>query len=145
MRTVAIAPNPRRGAWNREGTILFGASSGPLSRVRADGGTAEEATTLLPGQSSHRWPEFLPDGRHFLLLALGADNVRGVYVGSLDSKDIKRIADGEPAFGFMPPTHLLITRQGALWAQRLSAAYTEVVGELLPVAPRALVHEVVNG
>jgi hypothetical protein len=145
VRTVAGAPNPRRGAWNSEGTILFGASAGPLSRVRADGGAGEEATALLPGQSSHRWPEFLPDGRHFLLLALGAPDVRGVYVGSLNSKDIKRIADGEPAFAFMSPTHLLITRQGALWAQKLSAAYTEAIGELLPVAPRVLVHEAING
>lgn len=34
---------------------------------------------------SHRWPSFLPDGRHFLYFGLSVDDGRrGVHVGSLD-------------------------------------------------------------
>jgi hypothetical protein len=54
IRTLASAPNPRRGAWNSEGTIIFGASVGPLYKIRADGGAVTEATNLLPGQAGHR-------------------------------------------------------------------------------------------
>jgi serine/threonine protein kinase/Tol biopolymer transport system component len=144
-RSLAAAPNPRSGAWSPDGTILFGASAGPLLRVGADGGDVRPATTLLPGQSSHRWPRFLPDGRRFLFLALGTADVRGVYVGALDTKQVTRLVDGEPAFDFLPPSHLLLTRDGALWAQRLNATYTAVEGRMIPVARRVLTDNSVNG
>ena len=52
---------------------------------------AEPITTLNAERSenSHRWPHFLPDGRHFLFTArsdVKENNL--IYVGSLDSKDI---------------------------------------------------------
>ncbi len=42
-----------------------------LLRVSGDGGVPTEATTLDPatGETHHRWPHFLPDGRHFLYTA----------------------------------------------------------------------------
>ena len=145
VRTVASAPNPRRGAWNAGGLILFGASAGPLKIVAADGGAVREATTLMPGQSSHRFPQFLPDGRHFLFLALGAQDAAGVYLGSLDDKAVTRLFDGDAAFAFLPPSHLLFIRQGALWAQKLNVASAKMEGDMLPVAPRALAHSQING
>ena len=145
VRTIASAPNARRGAWNRAGIILFGASAGPLNMVPAEGGTVREATALLHGQSNHRFPQFLPDGRRFLFLALGDAGVRGVYLGSLDSTAITRVLEGESAFVFMPPSHLLFSRQGALWAQRLNVEAAKLEGEMLPVASRILTHSVVNG
>jgi Tol biopolymer transport system component len=145
VRSLAAAPNPRRGAWSPDGTILFGASAGPLMRVAADGGEVRPTTTLLPGQSSHRWPVFLPGGRRFLFVSLGSAGVRGIYVGSLDTNEITRLVDGEPAFDFLPPSHLLLTRDGALWAQRLNAAYTAVQGQIIPVSPHVLTHYSVNG
>jgi Tol biopolymer transport system component len=145
VRTIAQAPNPRRGTWSGEGTMLFGASVGPLSRVPAEGGVAEPATSLLTGHSSHRWPQFLPDGRRFLFLVLGMPQSRGIYVGSLDSKEITRIMDGEYGFVFMPPRHLLISHQGALWSQKLKADYSGVEGTMTPVATHVLTNIVVNG
>jgi Tol biopolymer transport system component/tRNA A-37 threonylcarbamoyl transferase component Bud32 len=145
VRTITQGPNPMRGTWNQDGTILFGASAGPLMRVPALGGTAEPATTLLPGQSSHRWPLFLPDGRRFLFLALGVPEARGIYAGSLDSQHITRIMGGEDRFAFLPPSHLLVTREGALWVHRLNAGYTGIEGAPVPAAPRVLAHATVNG
>jgi Tol biopolymer transport system component len=96
VRTLAKAPQPRRGSWNRDGTIIFGAGSvGPLYRVPADGGAVEQATDLLPGQTNHRWPHFLPDGRRFLLSSLGTTDVRGVYRGSLGERRVQRVSDRE--------------------------------------------------
>jgi Tol biopolymer transport system component len=144
VRTLASAPNPRRGAWSSEGTIIFGASVGPLYQVPAGGGAITAATNLLPGQAGHRWPQFLPDGRSFLVFAMGASNVRGVYVGSLGDREVRRVLETDSAFTFMSPAYLLLARQGALWAQRLSAD-TRPDGELLPLAPRVLVHPTHNG
>ena len=146
VRTLASAPQGRRGSWNREGTIIFGATSvGPLYRVPADGGAVEQATTLVAGQTNHRWPQFLPDGRRFLLFALGSPDVRGVYLGSLAEQGLRRISDRESAYLFLPPAHVLFARQGALWVRRLSPEYTSVEGDLIPVAPRVLVHSTVTG
>jgi serine/threonine protein kinase len=138
--TLASAPQPRRGAWSNDGTIIFGAGSvGPLLKVPAGGGNVQQATRLLPGQTNHRWPQFLPDGRRFFLMSLGASDVRGVYLGSLDSGDMRRISDREFAYAFMAPTHLLFARQGAMWAKRLTPDYGSVEGELIPVAPKVVV------
>jgi hypothetical protein len=74
------------GAWSQDDVIIFMSSSFTLQRVSARGGIAPTPLTLLqPGQTSHRWPSFLPDGQHYLYLALGPQGEPGVlYVGSLD-------------------------------------------------------------
>jgi eukaryotic-like serine/threonine-protein kinase len=144
VRTVASAPNPRRGAWNDDGTVLFGASVGPLYRVSADGGPVAEATNLLPLQTNHRIPQFLPGGR-FLLLTLGAPDVRGVYLSSLSDTSLRRVFDRESAYLFMPSGHVLIVRDGALWARGFNAMEASLGENLVPVAQRVLVSPSTTG
>ena len=126
------------GTWSVDGTILIGSVIGPLYSVQADDGTVKQATTLLERQTSHRWPQFLPDGR-FLFFTLGPPDVQGVYLGSTSSVNVKRVSDRESGYRFMPPAHVLFARQGALWARRLSSDSTAFEGELVPVAPKVLV------
>ena len=75
MQTVLSVPgNNWAGTWNDDGTIVFGsASTKGLQRVSADGGALSQVTTLdaPTKETAHLWPQFLPDGRHFLYLALG--------------------------------------------------------------------------
>jgi serine/threonine protein kinase/Tol biopolymer transport system component len=127
------------GTWNVDGTIVIGSVIGPLSSVHADSSTVTEATNLLQGQNSHRWPQFLPDGRRFLLFTLGSPEVRGVYLGSTAERGVERLSDRESGYRFMPPAHVLFARQGGLWARRLSSGSTTMDGELVPVARQVLV------
>ena len=63
-----------------------------LYRVPASGGEPVAITRLdPPRQSCHRFPQFLPDGRHFLFFALGSLEATGIYLGSLDGGDPKRL------------------------------------------------------
>ena len=64
----------RGGAWNPEGIIVFGQSNSPISRVSASGGVATAATKFDPDQAvtQQNWPQFLPDGRHFLYYQFGS-------------------------------------------------------------------------
>ena len=100
----------------------------------AAGGSREAVTSVGADQVDHRHPQFLPDGRHFLFFATGTPEVRGVYVGSLDSKDTRRVIEADAAGVFLPPDYALFVRQQTLFAQRLDLQRFEPVGEPFPVA-----------
>jgi eukaryotic-like serine/threonine-protein kinase len=134
-QVFADASNARGGAWNSDGTIIFNAaSSGPLSRVSLSGGPMAAATELQKDQGSHRYPQFLPDGRHFLYFALGKPDVSGVYVGSLDGLESKRILASDSQAVYAYPGYLLFLRQGILLAQRFDPRKLELSGDPLPQA-----------
>ena len=85
---LADAPDPRGGAWNAAGIIVFQPlyrDSG-LQRVSSSGGASEPITQMdeAGGDVTHKWPVFLPDGEHFLFQVISVDDSRrGVYVSRL--------------------------------------------------------------
>jgi Tol biopolymer transport system component len=87
---IADAPDARGGTWSPAGVIVFQPNyrDSPLQQVSDQGGPTQPVTTvdLKQDDVSHRWPSFLPDGRHFLYLGLSLnDGRRGVYIGSVDA------------------------------------------------------------
>jgi Tol biopolymer transport system component len=70
-------------AWGERG-ILLGTTTG-IVNVPPSGGTARPVTKLSGGESSHAYPVFLPDGRHFLYLRGVPPGKRTIGVGDLDS------------------------------------------------------------
>ena len=128
---ICDAPDTRGGAWSREGVIVFAPQiDAPLYRVQASGGQPIAASVLDTSRQevSHRLPSFLPDGRQFLFFAQsGKPDNNAVYVGSLDSKDVRRLAMFESkavfAAGF-----LLFSRDQALMAQRFDPSQLQLVG-----------------
>jgi hypothetical protein len=78
---------------------------------------------------SDRWPQFLPDGRHFLFYT----SAKGVYAGSLDEPAV-HVIDAESAAVFVAPDQLLIPRQGRLLAWRFDPKRATVTGDPVPVA-----------
>jgi Tol biopolymer transport system component len=141
-QTLCDAPVARGGSWSREGVILFSpVVDGPLYRVSASGGLATAVTRLDPsrGESSHRWPFFLPDGRHFLYLVAsfgsGAERERmGIYVRSLDSKEETFLLSAKSTLAYVPSGYLLFLREQHLVAQPFDARSLRITGEPLPVA-----------
>jgi serine/threonine protein kinase len=137
--TLCDAPNPRGGTWNQEDVILFSPSlNAPLFRVMASGGTAAEATTIdsSKGEITHRWPQFLPDGRHFLYLAGALSREKtsnSILVGSLDSRQSKPLMHTH-ANGLYASGHLLFLRENTLMAQALDVKRLELIGTMFPVA-----------
>ena len=134
-QTISDAGLGIGGAWNADGTILFTPSSTtPLYRVSANGGKATPVTEVeRPRQASHRFPNFLPDGRHFLFFAAGTGGGQGVYAGSLDNKEIVRLFDAESAAVFVMPDRLFFVRQGTLWSQRFDLKQLLPIGETTPI------------
>ena len=69
---ICDAPTGADGSWSPEGVILYdGRGTDPIHRVPAAGGTPVAAVKADPSRKETQvgWPEFLPDGRHFLYLA----------------------------------------------------------------------------
>ena len=126
----------RGGAWSADGTILFApsATSG-LSRMAATGGEPVEVTRLdPPHQISHRFPQFLPDGRHFIFYVTGPESSSGIYLGSLDGNESSRLMAADSSGAFMKPDRVLVIQQGTLIARRLDVARRAVTGDPVTVA-----------
>ncbi|HTS28033.1 MAG TPA: hypothetical protein VMH81_19305, partial [Bryobacteraceae bacterium] len=124
------------GAWNREGTILFAGGDGPLRRVAATGGTPLPATVLDPSGSAtrHANPQFLPDGRHFLYTAVREGDPLGVYIGDLNSKEVRQLAVGNGPVEFAQPGYLLSVTQTSLFAQAFDAERLRTTADPVLVA-----------
>jgi eukaryotic-like serine/threonine-protein kinase len=130
------------GTWNRDGVILFSTSEvgAPLQRVGAAGGACT-VVTKPEGDSSHAFPEFLPDGNHFIYLVRGGDEAkRGLYVAALDKSAPRRLLADESSAVFAPSTtgkkygYLLFLRGSDLMAQPFNAETLQLAGEVFPVA-----------
>jgi Tol biopolymer transport system component/predicted Ser/Thr protein kinase len=139
---LASAANDRGGTWNRNGVIVFQPeSTGPLQQISASGGQPKTVTAPATGETSHRWPRFLPDGRHFFYSTGFAESERrAIYVGSLDSKATVRLVDSESSGDYVIVDgrgYLLFVRDGALMAQPFDAKHLQING-----APRTVVRAV---
>jgi hypothetical protein len=108
VRRLAVALGGG-GTWSRDGTILFTLNpGGALMRVSASGGASAPTTKVqFPQQIGHSFPYFLPDGR-FLRYVRGSAEARGVYLGQLESPDIRRLFDADSPAIFASTGHLLM-------------------------------------
>ena len=122
------------GSWNRDGIILFADPAG-LQRVSAQGGTPVLATKVQPKEEAHRWPYFLPDGRHFVFLgdAPTTEN-HSIRLGSLDSQDTQILFSAVTRIVYSPPGYLLYVNQGALVAQPFDPGKLKTTGEPVTIA-----------
>jgi Tol biopolymer transport system component len=135
-QTLTNVASARGGAWNQDGVIVFAPdTTSGLMRIAATGGTPAVLTHVAPGEVSHRWPQFLPDGRRFLFLsARGQPSTHGVYLGSLDEREPTRLLAGETAAVYAPPGYLLRVIDGVLLAHRFNLESGVVSSESLALA-----------
>jgi len=144
---ISDFPGGLNGAgWNSEGVIVAGtaASGNPIFRAPASGGTAAPITALAPGESSHVWPQFLPDGRHFLYERVSSNPATmGVYVGSIDAKPEEQskerlLASDREAYYAPSPGgatgNLIFLRNTTLMAQPFDPATLKLSGEPVAIA-----------
>jgi DNA-binding winged helix-turn-helix (wHTH) protein/Tol biopolymer transport system component len=143
-QTICNAALVIGGSWNRDGTILFG-DGDVILRVPAKGGEATPLTKLdaSRGETTHDFPVFLPDGRHFLYTIHSRKRENGgVYAGSLDSPDARiqlldDISNADYATAMPSDSgYLLFVRNQVLMAQRFAAHELQLSGEAFPVVER---------
>lgn len=131
---ICDAPFARGGAWTPDGTIVFSPNTQTsLMRISVNGGTPAPLTTLDTSQhTSHRWPFLLPDGKHFLYLAIHHDTSKSanntIYYASLDGRENRPLFRSQTnavyADGF-----ILFARGDQLMAQGFDADAGKLSGE----------------
>jgi eukaryotic-like serine/threonine-protein kinase len=151
LRRVPVAGGPpqslcdiedgRGGTWSRAGEIVFASSwRGGLEAIAASGGARRKLTTPA-GRIvvSHRWPWFLPDGKHLLFLAQAAE---GGTPGDRSTIELLELASGEhhtlveanSSMAYSTTGHLLYWRDGALLAHPFDAGAGRMAGDYVPIA-----------
>ena len=143
-QVICDAPFARGGAWSPDGTIVFSPNTQmPLMRVGINGGTPTPLTTIDVSQhTSHRWPWLLPDGKHFLYLAIHHDTSKTgnntIYYASLDGKENRPLFRSQTN-GVYADGYVLFARSDQLMAQPFDPGAGKLKGE-----PRILARGVMN-
>jgi eukaryotic-like serine/threonine-protein kinase len=150
MKYVAAAGGPtititdaagggRGGTWGIDGTILFTPDfNTPIHMVHASGGESKPITAIdtVRGETTHRWPWFLPDGKHFLyFVRVSGERTPegdGIFVGSTDSK-IKKMILRNSSHAIYASGHILFVRENMLMAQPFDTRRFEFSGDPYPV------------
>jgi Tol biopolymer transport system component len=141
--TVCEAERGLGGSWGRDGTILFAPTpSSPLFRVPSAGGKPAPVTKFNEKrhETTHRYPHFLPDGRHFLyaaanLAGAGDDPANAIRLGSLEGGDDRVVVAGL-ANSFYSSENIFYAREGTLFALPFDPNRLIARGEALPVAQK---------
>jgi Tol biopolymer transport system component/predicted Ser/Thr protein kinase len=137
------APSGRGGSWNRDNVILFtpSATGGGLQRVSSAGGVPTVVTKVDPatGDTNHRWPHFLPDGRHFIYtettgICCPAPKPATIRIGSLDPAEADvTLLQAESSVSYASG-HLLFARDETLMAQPFDPDARQTKGDAFPLA-----------
>jgi Tol biopolymer transport system component len=138
VQTVCDLPsNNAGGSWNGDGVMLVSSQeSKGIQRVPASGGVPTPVTTLDESRNevAHRFPQFLPDGRHFIYQVQTTDRSGwSIVAGSIDSPETTLLVQSEYA-RFAAPNVLLFAREANLFAQSMDMATRTLTGDPVKVA-----------
>ncbi len=135
-QTLCDVSDERGGTWNREGVIVFSPNPGDgLYRISSAGGVPTQITSLDPAakETSHRYPYFLPDGKHFIFFIRAQEKGSGIYVGSLESQEKSFLLPSDRSAVFSSG-YLLFQRSTTLLAQAFDTKQLKFSGEAIPLS-----------
>ncbi len=144
VRTIALTGGPiqtlaetaeRAGpSWGADDQILFVPRLGELGTVPAGGGPVTTVVANLGEGRQATWPQFLPDGRHFLFFVRSAKpDERGIYIGTIGDPRVKRILPSEFKAAYADG-HLLFVTGETLMAQPFDLSALETTGAPVRIA-----------
>jgi Tol biopolymer transport system component len=131
------------GAWSPDGIVVF-QTSGALQQCPASGGAPSPATQLDPKlrETSHIWPQFLPDGKHILYFAHSEDPKNSaIYVQQLGAQMRVRVMSSATRAMWAPPGWLLYGQDETLLARRFDPSTFRATGEPVTVEASLAMNE----
>ncbi|MDA2925579.1 hypothetical protein MYX65_13185, partial [Acidobacteria bacterium AH-259-L09] len=136
--TLCDSADNRGGSWSPDDIIIFAPSTTTgLWQVPAAGGTPEEITLLNKekGETSHRWPQFLPDGKSVLFTARISPSFdeANIELLVLETGERKVLHQGGSYARYVPSGHLVFVREGTLFGVPFDLDRLEVAGLPAPI------------
>jgi Tol biopolymer transport system component len=130
--TLGDTTFPLGATWGNQRMIAFEFSlTGALQQVSESGGTPQSLTRLEKGDTSQRWPEFLPGGKAVLFTAgLAPTQVAVVSVGTGQRRNL---IPGGTQPRYAPSGHLVYAQGGNLMAVPFDPERLTVTGTPLSV------------
>ncbi len=134
--TLGDAAIPRGASWSSQGAIAFTPSfGGPVQQMPEAGGAAKSLTQMAKGDTSHRWPEVLPDGKAVLFasgLTTSSTQV-AVYMIETGEQRILISVPGSTQPRYAASGHLLYVKGSTLMAAPFDVRRQTLTGEAVPV------------
>jgi len=125
------------GAWGSDGMIIFDATAtDSIQGVPAAGGLAKPITRIdrAAGETGNAWPHFLPDGKHFLFLALhGGGGSDSLKLGEIGSFQARTLGPADSRMEYTDPGYLLWVQDGTLLGRRFDVKSLQFAGDPFPV------------
>jgi serine/threonine protein kinase len=135
VQVLADVADTFGGSWGADDSIIFAKLSSAIFRISSGGGVVTAVTKMDTIENSHRWPQFLPDGRHFLFHVQGGEpGQHGVYVGSIEGGTQKFLVRSESSAIYAWPGYVLYVDGDTLLGQAFDATHLELRGEPFTVA-----------
>jgi hypothetical protein len=137
IHVLADATLPRGGTWG-DGVILYQPSStGPLWKVPVDGGTPEIAAVpdTANGSPGLRFPQFLPDHRHYVCAILAKRGLVAVGFGRLGELPVRQVSNDTTMNAplFAGPDWLIFRSNSVVRAQRMDLGSGRLIGTPIDV------------
>jgi Tol biopolymer transport system component len=140
--TLGDAGNPRGASWGGQGMIALspGAVS-VLQLVSEGGGSPQPLTRIEKGEVTHRWPEFLSDGKAVLFVAgrntANSTNAQ-VAIQPVGTGERRNLVAGGTHPRYAPSGHLVYAQGGNLMAVPFDPNLLTVMGTPTPVVEGVL-------
>ena len=120
--------------WGPDDRIIFGGEMGGLMQVSSAGGTPETLTSLDPeeGETTHGYPEILPDGRT-VLFTIGTQDGSRIARLSLDTGDWEDLSLSGSTPRYLPAGYIAFSQKGNLRLVPFDLGSMQPGGSVQPV------------
>ncbi len=135
--TLGEVNGPRGASWDSQGMIAFAPTGvSLLQKVPDAGGTPQPLSRFEKGEASHRWPEFLPDGKALLFDAMTSTfnwTKAQLAVESVGSGERQNLIQGGWQPRYASSGHLIYAQRGSLMAAPFDLQRLALTGTAVPV------------
>jgi Tol biopolymer transport system component len=135
--TLGEVNGPRGASWGSQGMIAFApAGVSLLQKVPDAGGTPQPLSRFEKGEASHRWPEFLPDGKALLFDAMTSTfnwTKAQLVVESVGTGERQNLIQGGWQPRYASSGHLIYAQRGSLMAAPFDLQRLALTGTPVPV------------
>jgi eukaryotic-like serine/threonine-protein kinase len=132
--TLGDAATLRGASWGSTGTIVFAPTpTSVLQQMSEAGGVSQPLTSFEKGETSHRWPEFLPGGKAVLFGPGTAASYAHIAVQMIGTSERRNLVQGGTNPHYAQSGHLVYAQVGNLMAARFDTKQLVVTGAPVPV------------